>query len=492
MKAATTAYRSAVPTGRIGFGQLLRAEWTKLVSVRGWVLGLLAVVVLTLTLSVLGAAVSGTDLNEHPEELGAVGPDRQRVKDEFHLVHQPLTGDGGITARVASQDGSHEWAKAGVMIKQGTEPGSPYAALMVTPGHGVRLQANFATDLPGSGDRAPRWLRLIRSDTTITGHESADGGTWREVGSVDLAALPPTVQVGLFVTSPGELTIERQFGSTSSGERPTRGAATFDNVHVDGDSPRPAAWRDLDTSSGFVDPGSSTEANGVFTLTGSGDIASKPPDTDVAQLGLLGVIFGQIAALAVGVLFITSEYKRGMIRTTLAASPRRGRVLVAKAVVIGSATFGVGLAASVTAFFAAQPVLRGNGFAPPGYPVPSLTTWPVLRAVVGAAVFLALIAMLSLGVGAIARGSAGAITAAIALCVLPVFLELALPLSAARWLVRTTPLAGLAILQTIEHDHETAVEPMNMAPPLVGLGVLAAYAAVCLAVGCWLLHRRDA
>ena len=47
-----------------------------------------------------------------------MGPDGQPVVDEFFFVHQPLTGDGSISARVLTQAPSHEWAGAGVMVKE--------------------------------------------------------------------------------------------------------------------------------------------------------------------------------------------------------------------------------------------------------------------------------------------------------------------------------------------------------------------------------------
>jgi ABC-type transport system involved in multi-copper enzyme maturation permease subunit len=379
------------------------------------------------------------------------------------------------------------------MVKESTEPGSRYAAMMVTPGHGVRLQANYAIDHAGSASTTPRWLRLTRSGATITGYESADGAAWHEVGTVDLTGLPPTVQVGMFATSPDRVETETSIGGSSSGQVPVSAVGSFDHVQVSAARPQPpASWREHDTSKGFEGGGGYTESGGVFTVTGSGDIAASPPDTDVTQLSLLGVYFGQIAVIAVAVLFITSEYRRGMIRTTFAASPRRGRVLVAKAVVLGAATFVVGLVASLTSFLLAQPILRSNGFDPPGYPIPSLADWPVARAVVGAAVFLTLVAVLSLGVGAILRRSVAAITAVVLALVPSGILVGGLPLPAAQWVMRTTPAAGLSILQSVEVNHDTTVEPWNMAPPWAGLGVLAAYAAAALAAAVWLVRRRDA
>jgi ABC-type transport system involved in multi-copper enzyme maturation permease subunit/regulation of enolase protein 1 (concanavalin A-like superfamily) len=476
------------------FWHLLRAEWTKFRSVRRWTLGLLAAVPLTIAFSLLTGGGSGTDLNDHPEDLGPIGPAGERVRDAYTMLRQPLAGDGSLTARVVELTGEdgyrHEWAKAGIMVRESTEPGSRYAAMLVTPGHGVRLQANYTTDLAGSDGPTPRWLRLTRAGDTITGYESADGTSWSEVGSVDLAGLPPTVEVGLFATSPDRLEVESSVGSSSVGARPALATGTFDNVQLE---PGPVApWQEYDSSKGFVDGGDTTEAAGAFTVSGSGDIGPNPPDSDVTQLSLLGVTFGLIAMVAIGALFITSEYKRGMIRTTFAASPRRGRVLVAKAIVLGVASFAVGLVASLTTFLVTQPILRGNGFGPPAYPIPSLADGPVLRAVVGAAVFLTLVALLSLGVGTILRRSAGAITAVVVALIPLTILVGGLPLTAAQWVMRTTPAAGLSILQTIEVDHDTTVEPWSMAPPLAGLGVLAAYAAAALAVAGWLVRRRDA
>jgi hypothetical protein len=474
---------------------LLHAEWTKLRSVRRWLLGMLAAVGLTLALSLLTAAGSGSDLNDHPEELGPVGPDGERVRDALTFVHQPLAGDGSITARLTALTGeagfSHEWAKAGVMVRESTEPGARYAAVMVTPGHGVRFQYDYAHGAGGSGSSAPRWLRLTRSGDTVTGYESADGATWSEVGAVELRGLAPTVAVGMFATSPDRVEVETTVGSSSSGALPALATGTFDKVQLD-PAPPAATWQEHDTSRGFVDGGDVSESGGVFTISGSGDIGLYPPDDDVTQLSLIGVNFGLIAVAAVGVLFITSEYRRGMIRTTFAASPRRGRVLVAKAVVLGAATFAVGLVASLAAFFLTQPVLRSSGFGPPAYPVPSLADWPVLRAVVGAAVFLALVAVLSLAIGTILRRSVGAITVIFVLFIASTILIGGLPLAAAQWVMRTTPAAGLSILQTIDVDHDTTVEPWSMAPPLAGLGVLAAYAAAAMAVAVWLVRRRDA
>ena len=196
---------------------------------------------------------------------------------------------------MVSQENSHEWAKAGIMVKERLEVGAPYAALLVTPDHGVRLQWGFDHDVAGSEDgAAPRWLRLTRSGDVVTGYELSDATSWREVGEVDLDDLPSTVEVGLFVTSPQTMEIERQYGNSSVFEEPTLGEAVFDHVRIEADNGSPSPgdddWRDYDTSPDPEFVGGSTESDGVFTLTGSGDIGEvrRPFGDDLVELSLAG------------------------------------------------------------------------------------------------------------------------------------------------------------------------------------------------------------
>lgn len=476
--------------GRGGFGRLLRSEWTKIRSVRSTAVLLLLTVGLTVPVSLLAVASSRTER-----------PRGQLKQDRFHFVHQPLTGDGTITVRISSQADSHEWAKAGVMIKQSVRNGTPYAAVMVTPRHGVRWQADYALpDVAGGAGGAPRWLRLTRSGSALTGFESTDGRGWTPVGSTVLA-LPRTVEVGMFVTSPGVFTVVQHGNQTTSGRNETVGRAVFDNVTLRPTAPAAAGrWQDLDVGGirsrdqvpdGFTPPvpGTANQAGGVFTVTGSGDIGGVSPtegaDDDIVLNSLSGVQLGLIVIVVLGVLFATSEYKTGIVRTTFAAEPRRLRVFAAKAVVVGTAAFAAGLVAAAAAFLATQPTLHRNGFRPPAYPYAGLTDGPVVRAVVGTGLLLAVIAVFSLAVGAVLRRSAGAITLILALVILPQLIVPNLALSAQRWVNRLTPMAGLAIQQT-RHRFDTAIAPW------AGFGVLCGYAAAALAVAFWLLRRRDA
>jgi ABC-type transport system involved in multi-copper enzyme maturation permease subunit len=490
------AYRSTVSTARDGFAQILRAEWTKLRSVRSTVGCLIALVVLMLAITVLVSTASRTDANTGPQ-----------YDDSFTFVHRQLTGDGTIVARVPSQRDSHEWAKAGVVVKAGAAAGSPYAAVMVTPGHGVRMQATFDTDIAGGAGSAPRWLKLTRVGDVITGYESADGATWRTVGAVTVA-LPPAIEAGLFVSSPAALRVTKVVGGMSVTGEPTEGAATFNNVSVEAVAPQaPARWRqqvigakatpgDQDTDGKAPpagDPGQAGEAGGTFTISGSGDIAGYGipgfqggGDDDIVVNSLGGVQLGLLAAVALGVLFAAGEYRTGMIRTTFTTSPRRGRVLVAKAIVVGSAVFGVGLLASVGGFLLAQPVLHRHGYRPPAYPYATLADGSVLRAIVGTALFLAVLAVFSLAAGAILRRPARAITMVVALVLVPQIVASLIPsLAVDKWINRVTPIAGLAVQQTRQR-FDVAIGPWG------GLAVLCAYAAVTMAVAIWLLRRRDA
>jgi ABC-type transport system involved in multi-copper enzyme maturation permease subunit len=160
-------------------------------------------------------------------------------------------------------------------------------------------------------------------------------------------------------------------------------------------------------------------------------------------------------------------------------------VFAAKAVAIGSVMSLAGLIATTGSYLIARPMLAGRGFTAPAYPELGLFEGPVLRAVVGSALMLGLVAVLSLAVATLVRRGAAAIALLLALFVLPVIVLQGLPLEVGLWINRATPIAGLAIMQT-RHRFDTAIEPW------AGLGVLAAYAVVALLLAMWRIRRRDA
>ena len=529
----TAPYRSTVPAGRASFAQLVHAEWTKLRTVPGWMIGLAAVVVVTVLMSLLSAAGEGQPCRGGCPSI-PVGPAGEPVTDTFYFVHRPLAGSGGITVRVTSLTGLipsaadvvgrplasvgrdreplanaepalQPWAKAGIIVAASTEQGSPYAAVMVTGGHGVRMQYDYTGDTAGTAGpvsrASPRWLRLTRAGDTLTGSESTDGAHWREIGTVSLAGLPATVEAGLFVTSPQDTLVNRHLPFvTFSANRPTQATGVFDDVGLRGALPR-AGWSgdDLRASNGGYPAigGGFRQADGVFTVSGSGDIAPEVGGVDSAGRtiddSLAGVFAGLIVAIVLGALFMTAEYRSGLIRTTLAASPRRGRVLAAKAVVLGSATFVAGLAGTALSVVLGEQVLRANHNVV--YPSSALTE---LQVMAGSAALLAVAAVAALALGAMLRRSAGAITAVIVAVVLPFYLVLpALPDDAGRWLMRITPAAGFTFQQVLPEYPQvnalyTPASGYYPLPPWAGFAVLCAYAAVVLGLAVFLLRRRDA
>jgi hypothetical protein len=185
-----------------------------------------------------------------------------------------------------------------------------------------------------------------------------------------------------------------------------------------------------------------------------------------------------------------------MLRTTFTASPGRGRVLAAKAVVIGAVTFVIGLVASAAAVLIARRITRGNGFLPPVWPDRSLTDPAVLRAVVGTAAVLAAFAVFGLALGTVLRRAAGAVAIVIMMLIVPQLLTGVLSVTAAEWLVRLTPAAGFSVQQTIPHYEQVPQACLTETgcvyeQPWTGVAVIGAYALVMTAVALWLLRRRD-
>ncbi|MEU7577662.1 ABC transporter permease [Streptomyces sp. NPDC041068] len=516
--APTPRRTGAVPVGRDGFPQILHAEWTKLRTVRRWWFTLLGAVLVTVLISLFSAVSSTAETARGGGPTGPTGADGQPVRDDFSFAHRTLTGDGSVTARVSvpkagGSGTTAEWAKAGIMVKESTRPGADYAALMLTARHGVRLQSEFTRDVAGS-DASPgesRWLRLTRKGPIVTGYESTDRRDWTRVGTVDLdgtekagdsgdsgssSGSADTVAAGFFVTSPDIQSREREFGSASIDQRPSTATARFDHVRLDGRA-APAAWQHKDIGG---DPrreaGELRRAGDGYTLSGSGDIGPAPPANDLAVMALDGAQLGLVLLAALGVLFVTAEYRRGMIRTTFALSPRRGRVLVAKAVVIGTVAFAAGLVATFGSYLLSAPELRGDG-KPPLFGDISLADGPMLRAVIGTAAVLALIAVLALGLGALLRSTAAAIAVVVVVFVLPLILLSTLPLDLAHAVQRLTPVAGFAIQGTLPRYHQVATvclpeEGCYPQGPWTGLATLAAYAVVVLGAAVWRLRGRDA
>jgi ABC-type transport system involved in multi-copper enzyme maturation permease subunit len=538
-------YRAPHRAGRDGFWQLVHAEWTKFRTVRGWVIAVIAAAVL---IDVLGLLLVDSGANSCSGTCGAnhvpIGPGGEAVVDTFYYVHQPLSSEGSLTVRVTSLTGEYvpqggstvgpnqppplkkglmPWSKAGIIITQDTSQGSAYAAVLVTGQHGVRMQYNYTGDVAGLPGRvsaaSPRWLRLTRSGDTITGYDSADGRHWTKVGTVQLSRLPGTVQAGLFTASPVDFQANfPSYAQTGGGDSPSVATAVFDHVSLHGGQPGSTWVGQLIGANGLMysQPRVPTrgslrtrpvgpeigfrQAGSRFTVTGSGDIAPAVGGgvntnyaTGTISDHLVAVIFGLIVLTVIGAMFMTTEYRRGMIRVTLTTSPRRGRVLAAKAVVIGLVSFVLGLVAAAVAVLAGPPISRSRGV----YMLP--VGWPTaLEVMVGVGALLAVAAVLAVAVGTILRRSVAAVATVIAVFVLPYILgdtSVVAP-AVSEWMFRATPIAAFAVQQSVPAYPQVIGQygpPEYFAlAPWAGLLVLCGYTAVALTVAYSLLRRRDA
>lgn len=213
--------------------------------------------------------------------------------------------------------------------------------------------------------------------------------------------------------------------------------------------------------------------------TYAGLSASGKLTWDPAGVSAAGLAIAQLAIVVLGVMCVTSEYSSGMIRASLTCVPRRGRILAAKSLVAAAVTFIVGEVVSFASFFAGQAVIAGHA------PVATLGQPGVARSVIGAGLYLAALAVLSVGAGTLLRRPAGAIAAMMGLVlVLPVIAQ-ALPASWRNPVIEFWPTeAGSQVTSDMHAAHTLA--------PWAGFGVLCLFAVIVYAVAWMLLNRRDA
>jgi regulation of enolase protein 1 (concanavalin A-like superfamily) len=186
------------------------------------------------------------------------GADIWNTADAFHFASRTLTGDGRITARVASVDAVDPWTKAGVMMRETLQPGSRHAMVIVSPSKGLAFQRRVATNgvsthtSAGSGT-APAWVRLEREGHTFRAFVSPDGERWTFTGA-ETIVMPETIHVGLPVTS-------HRNGTSAT--------ARFEHVTVERGSALPSGWSGRDV--GPVAPaGTSSGSSGAFAVAGAG------------------------------------------------------------------------------------------------------------------------------------------------------------------------------------------------------------------------------
>ncbi len=206
--------------------------------------------------------------------LNSAGNDIGYYADQFHFVYQTLTGDGEVQAHVTAQGNTSASAKAGVMLRQSLDPGSPYYAIFVTPGNGIEVQYRETqglrtTQIASIAGTVPIYLKVVRytdarvspATTYYTAYTSSDGNLWTMV---------PWSTVAL-----------NMGGSLLAGMAATTHAArvqstvVMDTVSIDNTATPPATLCPNGWSCdniGYPDPtGSQTVNNGVWTVQGGGE-----------------------------------------------------------------------------------------------------------------------------------------------------------------------------------------------------------------------------
>jgi hypothetical protein len=203
---------------------------------------------------------------------------------------------------------------------------------------------------------------------------------------------------------------------------------------------------------------------------------------DPTGLSLRGLLFSELVIGVLGVLVISAEYGTVTIRATLSAVPHRPLVLASKAVVFGALALAVGEVLSFGAFFLGQTLLSSPA------PHAMLSQPGVWRAVVGGGLLVPVFGLFALGIGAIVRHTAGAITAYVgAILVLPLIIE-ALPSSVSHPVLKFMPFVIINSMTSVGRSFD--IGPTFS--PWAGFALMCAYAAAALLIGGFLMVRRDA
>ena len=134
------------------------------------------------------------------------GADISGTSDQFQFSSKDLSGDGTVTANCTAVQNTNGWAKAGVMIRNGTAANAMFAYVCITPSNGIAFQ--YRTTTGGSaaqaqvtGQAVPKYLRVQRSGNSFTGYYSTNGTTWTQIGTAQTIAMATAAKAGLAVTS---------------------------------------------------------------------------------------------------------------------------------------------------------------------------------------------------------------------------------------------------------------------------------------------------
>lgn len=192
-----------------------------------------------------------------------------------------------------------------------------------------------------------------------------------------------------------------------------------------------------------------------------------------------GFQLGQLAICVLGVLVVTGEYSSGTIRASLLAVPTRTPMLAAKAAVFAMLTFVVGELTAIPTFFLGAAILHSRA------PV-SITDPGVLRAVIGAGMYLAVLAIFAVAIGALVRHTAGAITGIIGFVLVLSPLTQLIPGSIGNHIHDYLPSEAGSLIASPRQGTGDLLGPWQ------GFGVLCLETAMLIVAAAYLLRRRDA
>jgi len=209
-------------------------------------------------------------------------------------------------------------------------------------------------------------------------------------------------------------------------------------------------------------------------------LASGEADEAAGSFVTWGMMFAQITAIVLGTLAVTSEYGNGMIRATLAATPRRGSVLAAKALVLSSTLFVAGTLTAFAGYFAGNWFLENEGVGV------ALSDEGVLRAMFGSGLYLAGLGLFAAAVGLLVRHTAAALSAVLALVFVVGNMAFLLPGTWGEWVAKLMPgNAGSAVATPVSFNPQ-------LLDPWVGFAVFSGEVAALLLVAFVVFRRRDA
>jgi ABC-2 type transport system permease protein len=218
----------------------------------------------------------------------------------------------------------------------------------------------------------------------------------------------------------------------------------------------------------------------LVCATSAAWLASGEADASPASFVTWGMMFAQITAIVLGTLTVTSEYGTGMIRATLAATPRRGSVLAAKALVLTATLFVAGTITAFAGYFAGNWFLDNEGVGI------ALGDEGVVRAMFGSGLYLAGLGLFAAAVGVLLRHTAAALSAVLALVFVVGNMAFLLPGSWGEWTAKLMPgNAGSAVATPVSFNP-------NLLEPWAGFAVFAGEVAVLMLVALLAFRRRDA